>query len=95
MRARMDKMAEEYNAAIQELIRVWDEEDDPGLGVMYQPGEAIDLTRWPKEGLSEVDCFHPSEQGQRRVGAGFWNRLTLNQVRVSFYSQEEYSRKGG
>ncbi|KAI9633160.1 uncharacterized protein MKK02DRAFT_18674 [Dioszegia hungarica] len=77
-RAKMDALAEAYNQAILGVIHQWEEEGDEKLGVIYQPGEAIDLDLWPGEGLSAVDCFHPSEEGQKRVGAGFWNRLTLN-----------------
>lgn len=79
-RKRIDQLAIAYNEAIMDIIRGWEEEGDEKLGVMYQPGEAVDLARWPKEALSEVDCFHPSADAHRRVGAGFWNRMTLSLV---------------
>lgn len=81
----MDALADAYNIAILELIKGWEEEGDEGLGIIYQPGEAIDLDIWPGDGLSKVDCFHPSEEGQKRVGAGFWNRLTLDIVSYRSY----------
>lgn len=78
-RAKMDRLADEYNDAIRGIIREWNEEGDDKLGVMFQPGEAVDLRLWTRQGLSEVDCFHPSQEGHERVAVGFWNRLTLSQ----------------
>jgi phospholipase B1 len=82
-RQRMDALADAYNEAILELIREWEEEGDESLGVMFQPGEAIDLDLWPGESLSRLDCFHPSAEAHKRVGAGFWNRLTMSLVSCS------------
>ena len=79
-RARMDALADAYDTAMLGVIREWEEEGDPYLGVLWQPGSAIDLGRWGEDALSGVDCFHPSAQAHRRVGAGFWNRLTLSLV---------------
>lgn len=79
-RQKMDALADAYNEAILGLIREWEEEGDDTLGVIFQPGEAIDLDLWPGESLSSLDCFHPSAEAHRRVGAGFWNRLTMNLV---------------
>jgi phospholipase B1 len=82
----MDALAEAYNQAILGVIHQWEDEGDEKLGFTYQPGEAINLDLWPGEGLSPVDCFHPSEEGQKRVGAGFWNRLTLDLVGIQSWS---------
>ncbi|EIW72937.1 hypothetical protein TREMEDRAFT_15851, partial [Tremella mesenterica DSM 1558] len=77
-RQRMDELGEAYDTAVLEVIREWEQEDDPTFAAIWQPGSAIDLEHWPIEALSPVDCFHPSEETHRRVAAGLWNRLTLS-----------------
>lgn len=79
-RAKMDALAEAYDRAMLDVIEEWENEGDPYLGVIWQPGEAIDLARWEEEALSGVDCFHPSLEAHKRVGSGFWNRMTLDLV---------------
>ena len=78
----MDALADAYDTAMLDVIREWEEEAalDPYFGVVWQPGSAIDLGSWPEEALSGADCFHPSLEAHKRVGAGFWNRLTLDLV---------------
>ncbi|KAL7419380.1 hypothetical protein Q5752_006218 [Cryptotrichosporon argae] len=76
-RARMDDLGDAYDAAVLTLVRAWNAERDPHFGVVWQPGQFVDLANWPIEALSSVDCFHPSEAAHRRVAAGLWNRMTL------------------
>ena len=78
----MDALADAYDEAMLDVIAEWEDEADPYLGVIWQPGSAIHLEEWPEEGLSGVDCFHPSVEAHKRVGAGYWNRLTLSLVSV-------------
>ncbi|TYJ57438.1 hypothetical protein B9479_001754 [Cryptococcus floricola] len=77
-RRKMDELGEEYDEAVLELVREWEQEGDDGFGVIWQPGSAIDLESYPIKALSPLDCFHPSEAAHQRVAAGFWNRLTLS-----------------
>ncbi|WVR03054.1 hypothetical protein IAU60_000043 [Kwoniella sp. DSM 27419] len=75
-RQKMDEQGEAYDQAVQAVVEQWQEEHDPSFGVIWQPGTAVDLERWPIEALSPIDCFHPSEMAHQRVAVGFWNRLT-------------------
>ncbi|WVQ72265.1 hypothetical protein IAR50_001814 [Cryptococcus sp. DSM 104548] len=77
-RRKMDELGEDYDEAVLELVREWEQEGDEGFGVIWQPGSAIDLENYPIKALSPLDCFHPSEAAHQRVAAGFWNRLTLS-----------------
>nr|XP_018266174.1 uncharacterized protein I303_00143 [Kwoniella dejecticola CBS 10117]OBR88332.1 hypothetical protein I303_00143 [Kwoniella dejecticola CBS 10117] len=77
-RQRMDEQGKAYDEAVLEVIREWEEEDDPSFGAIWQPGTAVDLKNYPIEALSKIDCFHPSEMSHQRVAVGLWNRLTLS-----------------
>ncbi|WVF66567.1 hypothetical protein IAT40_001307 [Kwoniella sp. CBS 6097] len=77
-RRKMDELGEAYDQAVLEVIREWQHEADDNFGVTWQPGTAVDLENYPITALSPIDCFHPSEAAHQRVGAGFWNRLTMN-----------------
>ncbi|WRT63230.1 uncharacterized protein IL334_000133 [Kwoniella shivajii] len=77
-RSKMDELGENYDLAVLEIIKEWEDENDPSFGAVWQPGTAIDLINYPPESLSKIDCFHPSELSHQRVATGFWNRLTLN-----------------
>ncbi|OCF38612.1 hypothetical protein I317_07602 [Kwoniella heveanensis CBS 569] len=77
-RRKMDELGQAYDEAVHEIIREWEEEDDDTFGVTWQPGTAVDLENYPITALSPIDCFHPSEAAHQRVGAGFWNRLTMD-----------------
>lgn len=71
----MDALADAYDQALLNVIKGWESEWDPYMGVIWQPGSGIDLGQWPEEALSGVDCFHPSWEAHRRVAGGFWNRM--------------------
>ncbi|WWC90174.1 uncharacterized protein L201_005107 [Kwoniella dendrophila CBS 6074] len=76
-RQRMDDLGKSYDEAVRNVIKEWEEEDDPSFGATWQPGTAIDIGNYPFESLSKIDCFHPSELSHQRVASGLWNRLTL------------------
>jgi phospholipase B1 len=104
----MDAMRADYDTELLRVVRAWAREGrdrnrpevGAGVGVVWQPGEAVDLVRWApgsmdeyergegkeaeeqeeRDALSGRDCFHPSWRAHQRLGAGFWNRLTLGMV---------------
>ncbi|WVW81292.1 hypothetical protein I302_103283 [Kwoniella bestiolae CBS 10118] len=76
-RQKMDELGEAYDQAVWEVIKEWEEEDDPSFAAIWQPGTSVDLANYPIEALSKIDCFHPSELSHQRVASGLWNRLTL------------------
>ncbi|KAK8844732.1 hypothetical protein IAR55_006582 [Kwoniella newhampshirensis] len=77
-RGKMDDLGEAYDEAVLQVIKEWEEEDDPTFGALWQPGTVVDLANYPITALSPIDCFHPSEQAHQRVAAGFWNRMTMS-----------------
>ncbi|WWC67286.1 uncharacterized protein I206_101194 [Kwoniella pini CBS 10737] len=77
-RQRMDEQGKAYDEAVLEIIKGWEEENDPSFAAIWQPGTAVDLANYPIEALSKIDCFHPSELSHQRVAVGLWNRLTLS-----------------
>ncbi|KAK6904726.1 hypothetical protein I203_105542 [Kwoniella mangroviensis CBS 8507] len=77
-RQKMDELGQAYDQAVWDVIREWEEEDDPSFAAIWQPGTSVDLASYPIEALSKIDCFHPSELSHQRVASGLWNRLTLS-----------------
>jgi hypothetical protein len=48
----------EYNKAIRNVVNYYASHKSNSFAVMYQEFD-IDLTTFPVEGLSNIDCFHP------------------------------------
>ncbi|KAG2206529.1 hypothetical protein INT47_008546 [Mucor saturninus] len=44
------------------------------FGVMFSPAN-IDVSSFPVNGLSNIDCFHPSTLGHEYVAKSLWNTL--------------------
>lgn len=79
-RYKMDELSDAYDQAVLDLVAEWNAQDDDSFGVIWQPGEAIDLANYPIQAVSALDCFHPSEAAHQRLAAGVWNRLTMSPV---------------
>ncbi|CAG8511946.1 324_t:CDS:2 [Funneliformis mosseae] len=67
-RKKMDETAMEYNKAIQNVVNYYASKHSDSFAVMYQPFD-LDLLTFPVDGLSSLDCFHPSKRG----GSIVWN----------------------
>ncbi|KAG7539647.1 hypothetical protein FFLO_03446 [Filobasidium floriforme] len=78
-RKKMDALGEEYNQALQVVVAELNAENRGDFMVIWQPGTFLSLADFPTIALSPIDCFHPSREAHRRIGAGLWNRLTLPQ----------------
>jgi len=76
-RSEMDKLQVLYNERLLRIVKRYQDLNDPHFAVLWQPA-VIPLAKWPVEGLSDVDCFHPSTATHQRMAAGVWNRLTLD-----------------
>ena len=57
-RKRMDETAIEYNKAIKNVVDYYALHKSDSFAVMYQEFD-LDLSTFPVEALSNVDCFHP------------------------------------
>lgn len=54
----MDETSMEYNKAIRNVVDYYASHKSDSFAVMYQEFD-IDLTTFPVDGLSNIDCFHP------------------------------------
>ena len=54
----MDETAMEYNKAIRNVVNYYASRRSDSFAVMYQEFD-LDLSTFPVESLSNVDCFHP------------------------------------
>ncbi|CAB5343799.1 unnamed protein product [Rhizophagus irregularis] len=75
-RKKMDETSMEYNKAIRNVVDYYASHKSDSFAVMYQEFD-IDLTTFPVEGLSNVDCFHPSTKSHDFITKIFWNNLVL------------------
>ncbi|GES80545.1 phospholipase B1, membrane-associated-like [Rhizophagus clarus] len=75
-RMKMDETAMEYNKAIRNVVNYYASRKSNSFAVMYQEFD-IDLTTFPVEGLSNIDCFHPSTKSHDFIAKTFWNNLVL------------------
>ncbi|RGB37149.1 hypothetical protein C1646_622284 [Rhizophagus diaphanus] len=75
-RKKMDETAMEYNKAIRNVVDYYASHKSDSFAVMYQEFD-IDLTTFPVEGLSNIDCFHPSTKSHDFITKIFWNNLVL------------------
>ncbi|KAG8881362.1 hypothetical protein FRB97_009627 [Tulasnella sp. 331] len=92
VRSEMDKLQQLYNKKLSKIVKRYQELNDPHFAVLWQPA-SIPLAKFPIEGLSNVDCFHPSTATHERIAAGVWNRLTLDATgRDVEFGWEEHPR---
>ncbi|CAI2164337.1 9657_t:CDS:2 [Funneliformis geosporum] len=75
-RKKMDETAMEYNKAIQNVVNYYASKHSDSFAVMYQPFD-LDLLTFPVDGLSSLDCFHPSLKSHEFIAKIFWNNLVL------------------
>ncbi|KAG9005321.1 hypothetical protein FRB94_001612 [Tulasnella sp. JGI-2019a] len=76
-RSEMDRLQAQYNERLLKIVKRYQKLNDPHFAILWQPAN-IPLAKFPIEGLSNVDCFHPSTATHERIAAGVWNRLTLD-----------------
>ncbi|CEG64872.1 hypothetical protein RMATCC62417_01772 [Rhizopus microsporus] len=74
--ASMDAVSDGYNKQLQAIAAKYPGKPGGTFAVMYTPAP-IDLSSFPVDALSNLDCFHPSLKGHRWIAKTFWNQLFL------------------
>ncbi|KAI9477877.1 MAG: hypothetical protein EXX96DRAFT_229104 [Benjaminiella poitrasii] len=72
--AKMDALSDAYNAKLQAIADKYKGTSGGTFAVMYSPAP-IDISSFPIDALSNVDCFHPSLKGHQWIAKSFWNQL--------------------
>ncbi|KAI8969715.1 hypothetical protein BDB01DRAFT_855575 [Pilobolus umbonatus] len=73
-REKMNQNSLGYNRELQRIYTKFKSLQTDTFGVMYTPAN-IDISSFPVQGLSNIDCFHPSIEGHQFVGKSVWNTL--------------------
>ncbi|KAF1799439.1 hypothetical protein V8B55DRAFT_1579453, partial [Mucor lusitanicus] len=74
--AKMDALSDAYNQQLQTIANKYKGQPNGTFAVMYSPAP-IDISSFPIDALSNVDCFHPSLKGHQWIAKAFWNQLFL------------------
>ncbi|CAO0790875.1 unnamed protein product [Mucor circinelloides] len=74
--AKMDALSDAYNEQLQTIANKYKGQPNGTFAVMYSPAP-IDISSFPIDALSNVDCFHPSLKGHQWIAKSFWNQLFL------------------
>src|SRR5437016_9496213 len=83
-RKKMDETAMEYNKAIRNVVDYYASQRSDTFAVMYQELD-LDLSTFPVEGLSNVDCFHP-----RYISFYSINFFSLLTKKLNLYSVKSH-----
>ncbi|KAI8969709.1 hypothetical protein BDB01DRAFT_816414 [Pilobolus umbonatus] len=73
-RTKMDENSMGYNRELERIFKKFKALQTDSFGVMLSPAN-IDISSFPVQGLSSVDCFHPSVSGHEFVAKSLWNTL--------------------
>ncbi|KAI8876826.1 hypothetical protein K501DRAFT_199541 [Backusella circina FSU 941] len=75
--ASMDALSDAYNVKLQAIADKYKGVAGGTFAVMYSPAP-IQISSFPIDALSNVDCFHPSLKGHQWIAKSFWNQMFLN-----------------
>ncbi|KAG9292438.1 hypothetical protein G9A89_015308 [Geosiphon pyriformis] len=77
-RQEMDKVTVLYKSAIERIAMEYAQKHnrDPSFAVVYQPID-VNLTTFPIEAVSNIDCFHPSLNTHALMAKSLWNNLPI------------------
>ncbi|KAF7721874.1 hypothetical protein EC973_003970 [Apophysomyces ossiformis] len=76
--ATMDKVAAGYDQQVRNLYHKYKALSNENFAVMYTPAP-INITSFPIDGFSNIDCFHPSTKGHEWIAKTIWNTLFVPQ----------------
>ncbi|CAG8569123.1 1584_t:CDS:10 [Diversispora eburnea] len=76
-RQEMDKLGRKYNEAIKRIVHYYSEQPSNTFAVINHHFE-YNLTSFPIDSLSCVDCFHPSTKLHQFVAKTLWNSLPFS-----------------
>ncbi|KAI9259803.1 SGNH hydrolase-type esterase domain-containing protein [Helicostylum pulchrum] len=74
--AKMDTISDAYNQRLEAIANKHKGVAGGTFAVMYSPAP-IDISSFPVNALSNVDCFHPSLKGHQYIAKAFWNQLFM------------------
>ncbi|KAF7726751.1 hypothetical protein EC973_008439 [Apophysomyces ossiformis] len=77
--ATMDKVAAGYDQQVRRLYQKYKALSNENFAVMYTPAP-INVTSFPLEGFSNIDCFHPSTKGHQWISKNLWQTLFVPQT---------------
>ncbi|KAG0175632.1 hypothetical protein DFQ28_006604 [Apophysomyces sp. BC1034] len=77
--ATMDKVAAGYDQQVRRLYKKYKALSNENFAVMYSPAP-INITSFPIDGFSNIDCFHPSTKGHQWIAKSIWNSLFVPQT---------------
>ncbi|KAG0170907.1 hypothetical protein DFQ30_001795 [Apophysomyces sp. BC1015] len=72
--ATMDNVAAGYDQQVRSLYQKYKALSNENFAVMYTPAP-INVTSFPVDGFSNIDCFHPSTKGHQWIAKTVWNTL--------------------
>ncbi|KAG0170908.1 hypothetical protein DFQ28_001416 [Apophysomyces sp. BC1034] len=72
--ATMNNLAAGYNQQVQKIYQKYKALSNENFAVMYSPAP-INITSFPIDGFSNIDCFHPSVKGHQWIAKTLWNNF--------------------
>ncbi|KAG2233944.1 hypothetical protein INT48_009757 [Thamnidium elegans] len=73
-RPKMDLVSVGYTQQLRNIYEKYKPMQTDSFGVMFSPAN-IDISSFPVNGLSNIDCFHPSTLGHEYVAKSLWNTM--------------------
>ncbi|EPB87680.1 hypothetical protein HMPREF1544_05461 [Mucor circinelloides 1006PhL] len=73
-RPKMDEVSAGYTKQLAAIAQKFKALQTDSFGVIYSPAN-IKVDTFPVQGLSNIDCFHPSTLGHAYVAKSLWNTL--------------------
>ncbi|KAF7726750.1 hypothetical protein EC973_008438 [Apophysomyces ossiformis] len=72
----MNKFVASYNEQLRRKAEKFNNLHDPSFGVIYSPSP-VNITSFPVEALSDIDCLHPSLRGHEWSSKALWRNMFL------------------
>ncbi|KAG2222309.1 hypothetical protein INT45_001572 [Circinella minor] len=80
-RSNMDVLSNGYNQGLINIYNKYKDQESDTFAVRYTPAQ-IDISGFPLEGMSNMDCFHPGKLVHQWVAKIIWNSLFLPQAEI-------------
>ncbi|KAI8047025.1 uncharacterized protein B0P05DRAFT_567136 [Gilbertella persicaria] len=76
---KMDQLSADYNKRLYDIYEKHQQNKSADFAVVYQQAN-LNITSFPIDFFSNLDCFHPGLKGHRWVSKIVWNQLFSNQA---------------
>ncbi|CAJ0755152.1 17277_t:CDS:2 [Entrophospora sp. SA101] len=70
----MDDLAAKYNTILQNIVADYSKLERNDFAIVHNRFD-LNLTTFPIDGLSNIDCFHPSKKSHEYISKVLWNSL--------------------